>query len=126
MTIGSPSIDLVAVNYKTYDLIQNLVDSYHEFKPKVKSNLFIMDNEAVDGVYDKIELGDAKLFPIRYNLGYAGACNHGASFGNADYIGFLNSDTRFNNPDCVDRCVEHLNLHPDVAVVGPLQYSSEG
>ena len=37
-------IDLIMVNYKTYDLMDNFIRSYEEFKPKTPSRLIIVDN----------------------------------------------------------------------------------
>lgn len=121
-----PSIDLIVVNYKTYNLIDDFLNSYRQFKPTVDSRVILVDNETNGEELYKIKTDDVEVYPFKANLGYAGACNFGASLGNSDYIAFLNSDTRFINDTCVDKCVEYMDKHDDVAVVGPLQYSSDG
>ena len=119
------SIDVVMVNYKTYSLAQRFIDSYYKFKPRVDSALTVVDNESDSPELLSLDGSDA-LITSRDNLGYSGACNLAASKTSGDYIAFFNSDCEFNNPDCIDICIEYLENNPDVAVVGPLQYSSDG
>jgi len=122
-----PSIDIVVVNYKTYPILQRFLDSYSKFKPIISSNLIIIDNESDKSKLDLINKPkDSLTFAFNENIGYAKACNYAASISNSEYIAFLNSDTEFINGDCVDTCVEYMEDNLDVAVVGPLQYASNG
>jgi GT2 family glycosyltransferase/SAM-dependent methyltransferase len=51
------------------------------------------------------------------NLGFARACNLAAREAKADFLLFLNPDTRLGD-GAVERAVDHLRSHPDVGVVG--------
>jgi len=124
--LAGESIDIIVVNYKTYPLVQKFIDSYYKYLPSVESNLIIIDNEATLEGIRYLDPYDAKVVPLDDNVGYSGACNLGASLGDSKYIGFFNSDCEFNNNECIDKCIEYLEEHDDVAVVGPLQYSSDG
>jgi GT2 family glycosyltransferase len=124
--LGTSSIDLIMVNYKTYDLMDNFIKSYEKFTPQSNPRLIIIDNETNSEKLYKVDTSSATVFPFKENLGYAKACNFGASLSDSDYIAFLNSDTEFINDDCVDKCVEYMDNNPDVAVVGPMQYASDG
>lgn len=121
-------IDLVVVNYKTYNLIDNFISSYRKFKPKKHdSRLILIDNESDPVELDHLDKdGLDEVVSLVSNIGYSGACNYGASLGDSDYVAFLNSDTEFVDDKCVDYCVDFMESHLDVAVVGPLQYSSDG
>lgn len=119
------SIDLIAVNYKTYPLIQRFIDSYEKYKPAVDSRLIIIDNESDPESVESLNRHSALIFSSAANHGYSGACNAGAARGDSEYLAFFNSDTEFVNNTCVDLCVQYLEEHPDTAVVGPLQYSSD-
>lgn len=121
-----PSIDIIVVNYKTYGLVQKFIDSYYKFLPTVESNLIVIDNESKLEDVRYLDYYDARVIGLEDNIGYSGACNLGASCSSSKYIGFFNSDCEFNNNKCIDECVEYLEKNPDVAVVGPLQYSSDG
>lgn len=120
------SIDLIVVNYRTYDLIDSFLRSWRAFKPQTSSRVILVDNDTSGRDLYKLDTKDIEVYPFRENLGYAGGCNFGASLGDSDYVGFFNSDTRFVDAECVDRCVRYLEDNPDVAVVGPLQYSTDG
>lgn len=106
--------------------MDRFIKSYEKFTPRSNPKLVIIDNETDSDQLYKVDTQSAHVYPFKENLGYAKACNFGASLSDSDYIAFLNSDTEFINDDCVDRCVDYMDKHPDVAVVGPLQYSSEG
>jgi len=123
--LATSSIDIIMVNYKTYDLMDRFIKSYEKFTPRSNPKLVIIDNETDSDQLYKVDTQSAHVYPFKENLGYAKACNFGASLSDSDYIAFLNSDTEFINDDCVDRCVDYMDKHPDVAVVCPLQYSSE-
>lgn len=116
-------IDLVVVNYKTYGLIHNFLESYRKFKPTTDSRVILIDNESNGELLSKLDTTDIEVYPFKENLGYAGACNFGASLGDSEYVAFLNSDTEFVNDTCVDICVDYLEKNPKVGVVGPLQYN---
>ena len=117
------SIDMVVVNYKTYDLTDRFLSSYRRFKPSTKSYMNLIDNETNLDKLCKLEVSEVEVYPFEENLGYAKACNFGASLGDSEYIGLFNSDTEFVDDRCVDQCVEYLEAHPDVGIVGPFQFS---
>lgn len=115
-------VDLVVVSYKTDQLLQEFIDSYYGFLPSTTSTLTVVDvdTKGSERFWDK----EFDYVPVDSNCGYNLACNLGATFGDSDVIAFFNADTRFINDTCVDRCVEFLENHDEVGIVGPLQYSS--
>lgn len=119
-------LQLIVVNYHTYPLLQQFIDSYEEFKPSINSSLLIYDVESTPEIHDIRRYGN-ELIRDAENCGYARACNYGTFLsGRARNFAFFNADTRFNNESCVDYCVDFLDSNDNVAVVGPLQYSSSG
>lgn len=122
-------IDLVVVNYHTYDLLNKFLDSYFEYKPTRNSTLTVVDVDSDSFLMNKLVSSfknDITFIPTLENIGYSGACNLAASITSGRNIAFFNSDTRFINNTCVDYCVNYLDSHNNVAVVGPLQYDSNG
>jgi GT2 family glycosyltransferase len=116
------SIQLVVVNYRTYDLLQDFVDSYIQYMPSTESALTIIDVDSTDD-FDFLRLPDG-IHSVRtdWNLGYALSCNYGAYMSDSDHLAFFNADTKFNNSYCVDYCVNFLDENESVGIVGPLQY----
>lgn len=124
------SIELVVINYRTYPELQRFIDSYIKFQPKTESHLTIIDVDSLDE-FDSISIPDEmqeKISVVRtdWNLGYALSCNYGGYTSDSDIIAFFNADTEFINNDCVDYCVNFLNEHDEVAIVGPMQHDSSG
>lgn len=125
MSATNVDVDLIVINYKTYDLLSAFVDSYHRFRPKRSSRLTIVDVDAADTTaIDALE-ADQRI-AVDFNCGYAHAANLAASRSNGVVLAFFNADTRFVNDSCVDLCCEFLERNEKVAIVGPLQYSSDG
>jgi len=116
-------IDIVMVNYKTYDLAQKFLDTFYKFKPSTPHRLMVVDNESDTSKLYGLNLYDSIAFPVDQNLGYAKACNF-ASVGDSTYIGIFNSDIEFVNNTCIDQCVSFLEENPEVGIVGPFQYST--
>lgn len=120
------AIDLVVVNYKTYDLLQQFIDSYYQLPPTCQSTLTVVDVESNPEQFERISAPGATMIPSKENIGYSGACNLGALMGSGRNIAFFNSDTRFTNDFCVDYCVRFMDERPKVGIVGPLQYDEKG
>ena len=120
--VGDTMIDMVVVNYHTYDLLDRFVSSYEQYQPSCNSNLIIIDNDSVSNeIHYKYLSHDVWASPE--NLGYGGGCNLGASLGDAPYIGLFNSDVEFVNNTCVDICVQYLEDNPSVGICGPFQFT---
>lgn len=121
-----PTIDIIVVNYKTYPVLQTFLNSYSHFKPQTSSRIIIVDNESDKEQFDNISKPENSIcLESDDNLGYAKACNYGASIGDSKYIALMNSDVEFVNNTCIDICVEFLEDNPDVGIVGPFQYCED-
>jgi len=120
-------VQLVVVNYKTYPLLQQFIDSYLDYRPSCSSDLLIVDVESTDEI-EGIRTYGYDVIREPNNIGYARACNLASSltYPRSRNIAFFNADTRFVNNTCVDTCVEFLDNNDEVGVVGPLQFSSFG
>lgn len=111
-------IQLVVVNYKTYDLLDSFIESVHHYYPELVPNLWVVDVESdlriVNGV-----IPTQHVTYIR-NVGYAKACNDVAAESDSEFIAFFNSDTKFINDTCIPTCIESFD-DPAVGAVGPKQ-----
>lgn len=124
--MSDSEVEMVVVNYKTNDLLERFVRSYEEYRPRTPSGLMIVDVESED-VYSPPVAG-YRWTAYLNNVGYATACNEAVRYlsPEAKYYAFFNADTRFDNGDCVDRCIQFMEENPRVGVVGPLQHKSDG
>jgi len=78
----------------------------------------VVDNASEDGSLDCTRESRLPLRVLRNpgNLGYARACNQGASFGAADYLLFLNPDVRLS-PNALAEPIAFLE-RPEAGAVG--------
>lgn len=93
-----PSLDVVIVNWNAGDLLRACIASIvganaPEFDLE---RVVIVDNASSDGSLEGLGEHGFRLSVVRNagNLGFAAACNQGAGAGDAEYILFLNPDTR--------------------------------
>jgi len=114
-------LDVIVVNYKTYDDLQSFIDSYYNLTDSTVTNLVVVD---VEGDPRQV-VAASNVVRFDENIGYARACNFGANVTSAPYLAFFNADTVLKN-GVLDLCVQALRDHSDWGVVGPLQVDEQG
>jgi N-acetylglucosaminyl-diphospho-decaprenol L-rhamnosyltransferase len=92
----TPSVHIVLVNWNTGDHLRACLDSIAGSRDAEISRVTVVDNASADGSADGLEAGALPLSVVRntQNVGFAAACNQGAAGSSADYLLFLNPDTR--------------------------------
>ncbi len=112
MTFRPPSLDIVTVNWNAgqalRDSLQSIADSKHDTHNL--NRVVVVDNASNDGSVDNLKGLDLPVTLIKNsrNLGFAAACNQGASDSEADYVLFLNPDTKVFQ-DTLDRSVAWMS-----------------
>jgi len=90
-----------------------------ENTPTSLYQVIIVDNGSTDGTKEflKCLTGSLKIISNRENLGFAKACNQGASAADGDYLVFLNNDTKVQ-PGWLEESAKVLENDSDVGAVG--------
>jgi N-acetylglucosaminyl-diphospho-decaprenol L-rhamnosyltransferase len=118
-----PSISIITINWNSGHQLRECLEAIVkcdrcEF---TLDKVIIVDNASTDRSLDGLEQLDLPLQIIRntQNQGFGAACNQGAAVSNADYLLFLNPDTRVA-ADSIDRaaCFMDKSLSQKVGVVG--------
>jgi GT2 family glycosyltransferase len=96
----SVSLDIIIVNWNGGQLLRRCLDSIWSAQ-KTSLNLervVVVDNGSVDGSADGLQSPGPPLCLIsnKNNRGFAAGCNQGAAGSHADYLLFLNPDTRLH------------------------------
>jgi N-acetylglucosaminyl-diphospho-decaprenol L-rhamnosyltransferase len=110
--IVAPTLDILIVNWNAglqlRTCLQSIVIACH---PKFAlQRVVVVDNASSDGSVDDLSCGEIplELIPNKTNTGFAAACNQAAHGGQADFLLFLNPDTRLL-PDSLSAPLEFLS-----------------
>jgi GT2 family glycosyltransferase len=111
-------VAIVIVNWNAGSQIRDCVDSIAEHGTGLEVSIVVVDNGSTDGSADLVDgLRGVQVVRAGSNLGFARACNLGASFaGETDYLLFLNPDAKLM-AGALHRAVEFMNL-PSSANIG--------
>jgi len=93
-----PALDVIIVNWNTGDALRECLQSIAgALDPSFTINrVVVVDNASRDGSADGLAAAGVRVDVVRnpVNRGFAAACNDGARDSRADYLLFLNPDTR--------------------------------
>lgn len=91
----SADIDIVIVNWNAGNLLRDCVSSVLETAGNLVGRIIVVDNGSTDQSLRNLP-DDPRIlvFEAHENLGFARACNRGASMADGRFILFLNPDTR--------------------------------
>jgi N-acetylglucosaminyl-diphospho-decaprenol L-rhamnosyltransferase len=117
-----PTIDIIIVNWNAGRQIQECLLSLAQATQRGYSlgQVIVVDNASSDGSANGLSCPGLPLTVIqnRGNRGFAAACNQGAAGSIADYLLFLNPDTKIL-PDTLTKSVECM-ANPENSDVGIL------
>lgn len=111
-------LSVVIVNYKSWKLLQNCLDSFKQFSPRLSYEIVVVDNDSQDGEFE----GFSKLHPsVKFiknkgNYGFSNGCNLGAENANGDFLLFLNPDTELTKDHAIDAMVSFLKGNSGVGI----------
>lgn len=110
-----PRVDVVVVTYASERSIGDCLDALQD---AMSAGLTVVDNASPDGTVAVVETRSVPVLRQARNLGFASACNIGASVGRSPYILFLNPDAVLDNGS-LDRLIEVLDTDASVGIVAP-------
>lgn len=89
--------------------------------------VLVLDNASRDGTPDNVEQLFASVRVIRNaeNVGHTQATNQGVALAQGEYVLLLDSDTELA-ADSISLMLDFLQRHPDVGLVAPRTYNSDG
>ena len=94
---------------------------------RIDTETLVVDNGSIDGSVDAVRSAHpwAEVIALPENVGFAAGNNVGLRRAKGRHCVLLNSDTVVL-PDALEKCVRHLDAHPDVGVVGPQLLNPDG
>lgn len=122
-----PTLSLVLVNYRSADTIQACLESLETDRSNVAIECIVVNNDSSERVaLDRL----AARFSIRVietgeNIGFGAASNRGAQEAAADFLGFLNPDTRLLSGS-LQEVSEFFHTHPETGITGGRLIGQDG
>jgi GT2 family glycosyltransferase len=109
-------IDVVIVNWNSGGQLLECINSLIEHGPPLISQIIVVDNGSTDGSSDTIKnIVGVRIVEAGANLGFAKACNLGASLVKSEFLLFLNPDT-YLFPDTLQKVLYFMQQHQNATV----------
>jgi GT2 family glycosyltransferase len=119
-------VSIIIVSFNTRADLERCLSSLHASTPARSREIIVVDNHSRDGSPEAAaRWPDVEVIATGANLGFARATNIGIRASRGTYLLLLNSDTAVP-AGAVDRLLNRLETHPDVAVVGPRLVDADG
>jgi GT2 family glycosyltransferase len=117
-----PTLDILIVNWNSGEQLRDCLRSFAAVSGDqvTVSRVIVVDNASSDGSSDGLTCpAPLKVIKNADNRGFAAACNQGAGAAKADFLLFLNPDTRLH-PGSLERPAHYLQAaeHESVGIVG--------
>ncbi len=107
------------VSYNVRDLLAACLESVYRQRVSHAFDVWVVDNASADGSPDMVRerFPSAHLIANGENRGFAAANNQAIRASKGRYVLVLNPDTEILSGS-LDRMIDYMDLHPDVAIAG--------
>jgi GT2 family glycosyltransferase len=112
-------LSVIIVNYNVKYFIEQCLHSVEKAVKNIDSEVFVVDNNSVDGSCEMIRSKFPKLNLIenKVNLGFSKANNQAIQKSKGKYVLLLNPDTLVEE-DSFRKCIDFMDTHPDAGALG--------
>lgn len=118
-------LSIIIVNYNTYHLTKQTIDSIIEKEHIFNYEIILVDNASSDGSIEALKKDFSsliskkvlKVFINNSNLGFAKANNIGIKNSVGKFALLLNSDTVIKD-DCLEKCLSEIDKDPNIGALG--------
>ena len=112
-----PLVSVVIVTYDSAAVLPGCLESL-EATAEVEIECVVVDNASADDSAAIARRAGATVIENERNEGFGRACNRGAAAARGEVIVLLNPDTTVTS-DWLAILLDHLAVHPDIAVLCP-------
>src|SRR3989475_11925044 len=119
-------VSLIIVSFNARADLERCLESLQAAPPAASHEIIVVDNASTDGSADAARRWPGvRVIETGGNLGFARANNIGIRASTGANLLLLNNDT-IVPAGAIDRLLDELARHPDVAVVGPRLVDADG
>jgi GT2 family glycosyltransferase len=120
------TLSIIIVSYNARMDLERCLASLGDAPPTVPHEIIVVDNASSDGSLEAArKFHGVRVLELETNRGFAAATNIGIRASAGANLLLLNSDTVVP-AGAIDALIRVLELHPDVAVVGPRLVDAHG
>ncbi|MGL5676321.1 MAG: glycosyltransferase family 2 protein [Cellulosilyticaceae bacterium] len=118
-------LSIIIVNYNTYRLTKQTIDSVLLEQVDFEYEIILVDNASRDGSIEQLQeefrpytqTGKIKIIVNQDNLGFSKGNNVGIRVAIGEYILLLNSDTYLGD-QCLTKSIKYIEEHPEIGALG--------
>jgi GT2 family glycosyltransferase len=120
-------LSIIIVNYNVKYFLEQCLHSVLNSSKNIKSEIFVVDNNSVDGscMMIKEKFPSVRLIENKKNLGFARANNQAIKKASGTYILILNPDTVVEE-DTFEKCLKFMETHKDAGSLGVKMINGKG
>ena len=120
-------LSVVIVNYNVVNFLEQCLNSVLAASKKLQIEVFVVDNNSVDGSVEFIrqKFPKVNLIANKENVGFSKANNQAILQSKGRYVLLLNPDTVVEQ-DTFDKCVAYMDAHPNTGGMGVRMLDGKG
>ena len=120
-------LSVIIVNYNVKHFLEQCLHSVLNSSRNIKSEIFVIDNNSVDGscLMIKDKFPEVNLIENKKNVGFARANNQAIKKATGKYILILNPDTVVEE-NTFEKCLEFMETHNDAGSLGVKMIDGKG
>ena len=117
--MSNKTLSIIILNYKSWDLLANCIQSIEQHPPSVDYEVIAVDNDSQDGLFEQYgaKFPQVSFIVNKGNYGYSSGCNFAAESANGKYFVFLNPDTELTDSPALDTMTSYADSHADTGII---------
>ena len=121
-------LSIVIVNYKSWKVLAECLDSFSQYTPKLNHEIIVVDNDSQDGEFEPFSLKYPQVNFIKNsgNNGFAHGCNLGSNTASGKFLLFLNPDTVLTNSTAIDNMFDFAQQNSNVGITSCRRINPKG
>ena len=116
--LNNIDLSIIIVNYKSWGVLQQCLDSFKQFPPKVSYEIIVVDNNSQDGKFNSFrqQFHEIKLIANKGNYGFSSGCNLGVDNAHGEFLLFLNPDVTLTSSPAIDDMFSFARASPNIGI----------
>jgi GT2 family glycosyltransferase len=126
--LNNVDLSIVIVNYRSWQLLEQCLDSFAKFTPKLNHEIIVVDNDSQDRKLKPFSKKYPKVNFIKNsgNNGFANGCNLGADNAQGVFLLFLNPDTILTGSNAIDSMFQFAKKNHNIGITSCRRINPKG